>query len=90
MVSPIVTAATIESASSARAPAEIEANGAIPRVPSTQATRSAPPTLERSAFTATDPRSAIRDRTRRPVTAQVTAEPRAASAPSVVSASTRR
>src|SRR5207247_531931 len=50
--------------------------------------RSAPPTVARAALTTTEPSPGTSERTRRPFTAQVSAEPSAASAPRVDSAIT--
>ena len=89
-VSPIAIAATIESASSTSARVDATANAPAPAVTSTHTSRIAPPTVERTALTATEPSSRTSERTRRPVAAQVTAAPRDASVPRVVSAITRR
>src|SRR5207244_2397933 len=87
-VSPIAIAVTIESASSPRAPVDATANAPTPAVAVTQPSRSAPPTVARAALTTTEPSPGTSERTRRPFTAQVSAEPSAASAPRVDSAIT--
>src|SRR5437867_675730 len=87
-VSPIAIAATIESASSPRALVDAAANAPTPAVAATQPIRSAPPTVERTALTTTEPSPGTSERARRPFTAQVSAEPSAASAPRVDSAIT--
>jgi len=89
-VSPIAIAATIESASSPRALVDAAANAPTPAVAATQPSRSAPPTVERAALTTTEPSPGTSERARSPFTAQVSAEPSAASAPRVDSAITRR
>ena len=53
-VSPIAVAATIESARSTSALADAAVNAPAPAVASTQTTRRALPTVERTALTATD------------------------------------
>src|SRR5437899_11168732 len=77
-VSPIAVAATIESARSTSALADAAVNAPAPAVASTQTTRMALPTVERTALTATEPSSGTSARARRLVTAQVSAEPSAA------------
>src|SRR5882724_2089430 len=84
-VSPSAIATTIESASSAHASAEIVAKMPGPAVATTHATRIAPPIVERTALTATEPSAGISVRASRLVTAHAIAEPSAARAPSVVS-----
>src|SRR2546422_8359256 len=87
-VSPIAIAVTIEGASSRGAPVGAAANAPTPAVAVTQPSRSAPPTVARAALTTTEPSPGTSERTRRPFTAQVSAEPSAASAPRVDSAIT--
>src|SRR5437667_332944 len=87
-VSPVAIAVTIESASSPRAPVDAAANAPTPAVAVTQPSRSAPPTVARAALTTTEPSPGTSERARRPFTAQVSAEPSAASAPRVDSAIT--
>src|SRR2546427_11713455 len=89
-VSPMAIAVTIETARSIHAPAEIVVNAAVPAVASTQKTRIAPPIVERTALTATEPRSGKSVRAIRLVTAHISAAPSEARAPSVVSAITGR
>src|SRR5437867_2451677 len=84
-VSPSAIATTIESASSAHASAEIVAKMPGPAVATTHATRIAPPIVERTALTATEPSAGISVRASRLVTAHAIAEPSAARAPRVVS-----
>src|SRR5207245_1447266 len=72
-------------ASAASALADAAVTAPAPAVVSTQTTRRALPTVERTALTATEPSSGTSARARRLVTAQVSAEPSAASAPRVVS-----
>jgi hypothetical protein len=76
-VSPIAIAATIESASSARALGDGAMNTPAPAVASTQTSRSAPPKVERTALIATEPSSGESERTSRLVAAQVSAGPSA-------------
>ena len=81
-VSPSPTAANTETASNMNAFPDIAVSPASPPVASTHTRIRPPPRVDRTAFSVTELNAGARDRTSRPVTAQLSAEPAAHRAPS--------